>query len=319
MHPCGLPGGGFAAQVLTMAAREFMQRKGKSFRPMLVLLIGRATDPDFSIGPRHYKLAVISEMIHTASLIHDNVLEEGEVDTTQGTLVHQEVNVDVGNKVCILAGDFLLAKAAVELSLLDCAEVTEIVARGLESICEGGMLAYDAGQRDGIESVPTLDEYLHITHREISELIGNCCQCSAIISGHAADSAIAQACLLFGLELGMAQQLVAEADEMEALLKQCRRSPRKWPRAVPLSAPLLHAADAHPQLRDMIKRGFSEAQDAASAIALIDKSDAVRHTQELAERRAQEAAEALELLPNSATRTALVVLCHKVLAGAPLK
>jgi hypothetical protein len=85
-------------EVLTMAAREFMQRKGKSFRPMVVLLVGRATNPDFTIGNRHYKLAVIAEMIHTASLIHADVLEEDETDTSQGTLVHQEVALDVGNK-----------------------------------------------------------------------------------------------------------------------------------------------------------------------------------------------------------------------------
>ena len=110
--------------VLTMAAREFMDRKGKSFRPMVVLLIGGATNPDFTTGALHSKLAVISEMIHTASLIHNDVLEDHETDTSQGTLVHQEVTLEVGNKVCILAGDFLLAKAAVELSLLESSACT---------------------------------------------------------------------------------------------------------------------------------------------------------------------------------------------------
>ena len=57
--------------------------------------------------------------------------------------MHQEVALEVGNKVCILAGDFLLSKAAVELSLLASSDVTEIVARGLESICEGGTRAPD--------------------------------------------------------------------------------------------------------------------------------------------------------------------------------
>ena len=64
-----------------------------------MLLIGRATDADFKTDQRHSKLAVIAEMIHTASLIHEDVLEEHETDTSQGTLVHQEVALDVGNKV----------------------------------------------------------------------------------------------------------------------------------------------------------------------------------------------------------------------------
>merc|ERR1719181_1065147 len=104
-------------EVLTMAAREFSQRKGKSFRPMLVLLVGRATSPDFVTDVRHFKLGVISEMIHTASLIHADVLEENTdmSDSSQGTLVHQEVALDVGNKVCILAGDFLLSEVALDV------------------------------------------------------------------------------------------------------------------------------------------------------------------------------------------------------------
>merc|ERR1719478_2124211 len=158
--------------VLTMAAREFTARQGKSFRPMLVLLVGRATNPDFVISKRHFKLAVISEMIYTASLIHDDVLEENAdmSGAASGTLVHQEVALDVGNKVCILAGDFLLSKSAVELSLLDDDDVTELIARGLESICEGGMLAGNG-----------LEAYLAASARNNADLISECCQSACIL------------------------------------------------------------------------------------------------------------------------------------------
>jgi len=310
-------------EVLTMAAREFMQRKGKSFRPMVVLLVGRATNPDLVVGQLHYKLAVIAEMIHTASLIHADVLEEDETDTTQGTLVHQEVALDVGNKVCILAGDFLLAKAAVELSLLDHSAVTEIVAQGLESICEGGMLAadnLDAAEDESSSTVaPTLEQHLHVTARGTAHLIGNSCQCSAILSGHAANSTVAQACLQFGEGLAMAQQLVAEADAIEQLLKKSRRSPRKWPSSLQPTAPLLVAAEAYPELRPMLIHGFADVAEKASAIELLERADAIKRTHELATKHALEAQEALDVLPSSATRDAMLVLCHKVMTGAPIK
>ena len=196
--------------VLTMAAREFMDRKGKSFRPMLVLLIGRATDADFVTDTRHSKLAVISEMIHTASLIHADVLEEHETDTSQGTLVHQEVALEVGNKVCILAGDFLLAKAAVELSLLESSAVTEIVAKGLESICEGGMQAFGATSSPESLAELSLDLHLESVGASVAELVANSCQCSAILSGHERESTIARACHLYGYNLAMARELVKE-------------------------------------------------------------------------------------------------------------
>lgn len=311
----GSPGAISSNEVLSMAAREFMDRKGKSFRPMLVLLVGRATNPDFALSNLHYKLAVIAEMIHTASLIHDDVLEDGETDTSQGTLVHQEVALDVGNKVCILAGDFLLAKAAVELSLLDSSPVTEIVARGLESIMEGDMMT--AEYTDGGDDA--LDAHLHIVRRRSAELIGNACQCSAILSGHEADSTVAQACLLFGNGIAMAQALVAEAEATEALLKQSRRSPKKFPHALPLSAPLLVAAGKYPEVHALLERGFSSSQDAAAMIEYLDASDAVGATLRIATEHAQNAVEALEALPISDTRKSLLVLSHKVLTGARIK
>merc|ERR1719316_1662783 len=128
----GDKGGLSGNAVFTMAAREFMGRKGKSFRPMLVLLLGRATAKDYTTDARHLKLAVISEMIHTASLIHVEVLEsDTDSDSKLGTKIHQEVDLEVGNKVCVLA------RAALELSLLEDPKVVEIVAKGLEAICEG--------------------------------------------------------------------------------------------------------------------------------------------------------------------------------------
>jgi len=308
-------------EVLTMAAREFSQRKGKSFRPMLVLLVGRATSPDFVTDVRHFKLGVISEMIHTASLIHADVLEENTdmSDSSQGTLVHQEVALDVGNKVCILAGDFLLSKAAVELSLLDNSDVTELVARGLEAICEGGMMESD-NDRDAADAGLSLERYLGASMSNTAQLIGNSCHSSSILSGHDVDSIVAQACMSFGEELALAQQLVTEAEEMTDLLKTCRRSTKKWPTSLAPTAPLLIASDTYPlELRPIIARGYSQPADAAQTIELIDRSRAIFKTLQMAGDHAQAAADALEVLPKSSARDALYVLCYKVLAGISIK
>ena len=311
--------------VLTMAAREFMNRKGKSFRPMLALLIGRATSRDFTTDGRHSKLAVISEMIHTASLIHSDVLEEDEADTSQGTLVHQEVALEVGNKVCILAGDFLLAKAAVELSLLESGDVTEIVAQGLESICEGGMRAYNSTAEPETLHTLSLDGHLATVRSSIGALIANVCQCSAILSGHEKDSVVAQACSLYGENLAMARHLVGEAEEIDAALRKSRRNPKSLPSHLPRGvhgvarAPLLIAAEAHPEVRQVLA-GAASGEDAPAACAeLVEASDAVAATRRLAGEYAKTAAEVIEALPPSATRDALVLLCHKVVTGAPIK
>ena len=308
-------GGGALArnEVLTMAAREFMQRKGKSFRPMLVLLVGRATGADFVAEPRHTKLAVIAEMIHTASLIHADVLEEDldrvdQEDDRMGTVVHQEVALDVGNKVCILAGDFLLAKAAVELSLLCNSDVTAIVAGGLEQICEGGMKSYDPSEGDASMS-RSLDEPLDACRRRHAQLIGNACQAAAVISGHEADSTVAMGVLEFGVELAMAQLLCQEAQEAEKLIKAAKG--RGAIKAAPVpSAPLYASMEKEPQLRTLLLQRDTYA---AQALELVERGGGVARTWELAAESAQNAANLLQILPASAARDALVVLCHKVL------
>jgi len=300
-----------------MAAREFMDRKGKSFRPMVVLLIGSATHPDFTTGNLHSKLAVISEMIHTASLIHADVLEDHETDTSQGTLVHQEVTLEVGNKVCILAGDFLLAKAAVELSMLENSAVTEIVAQGLEYICEGGMMSYRNTEGEVSVAELTLDDHCAAIAQQVAALIANSCQCAAILSGHERDSTVASACRLYGESLGMARELIKEADEVDIALRKCRRNSKKLRSILPpfVRAPILIASERHPEVRSLLLAG----RPAKEAAELLERSGAVRATRERASRHAQDAADALMVLPNSATRDALMVLCHKVVTGSPLK
>jgi geranylgeranyl pyrophosphate synthase len=307
-------------EVLTMAAREFTARQGKSFRPMLVLLVGRATNPDFVISKRHFKLAVIAEMIHTASLIHGDVLEENAdpSEEEKGTVVHQEVALDVGNKVCILAGDFLLSKSAVELALLDDDDVTELIARGLEAICEGGMLASDVD--DAMLEGKGLEAYLAASALNNADLISECCHSASILSGHLVDDLTAQACRNFGKDLATAQQLVGEAEQAELLIKASRTRQVKWPEAVAQhSAPIMYACDHYPELRPVVLDGQRSKACVATTVELLERSNAVEHTLAMAAERAQAAAESLELLPTSAARDALVVLCHRVLSSTPIK
>merc|ERR1740130_579503 len=207
-------------------------------------------------------------MIHTASLIHGDVLEENAdpSEEEKGTVVHQEVALDVGNKVCILAGDFLLSKSAVELALLDDDDVTELIARGLEAICEGGMLASDVDD--------------------------------AMLEGK-------------GLEAYLAAS---------ALIKASRTRQVKWPEAVAQhSAPIMYACDHYPELRPVVLDGQRSKACVATTVELLERSNAVEHTLKMAAESAQAAAESLELLPSSAARDALVVLCHRVLSSTPIK
>ena len=207
--------------------------------------------------------------------------------------------------------------AAVELSMLESSSVTEIVARGLEAICEGGMQSFGNTKTPEAVAELTLSQHLGALSDSVGELIGNSCQCSAILSGHERNSTVAKACRLYGLHLGMARELIKEADELEAALRKSRRNPAKLSALLPsnVRAPILKGAEKYPELRHLL----GEKPAPKNAVAMLERSKAIAATRGLASEYAQEAADALAVLPSSSTRDALMVLCHKVVTGAPLK
>lgn len=123
----------------------------------------------------------------------------------------------------------------------------------------------------------------------------------------------------------MARHLVGEADEIDYALRKSRRNPASLPAHLPRGVhgvartPILLAAEEYPEVRAIL-RGAAHGTDAPAAAAeLLDRSGAVATTRKLALEHAQAAAEALEALPASSTRDALMVLTSKVVTGSPLK
>lgn len=93
--------------ILSAAAEHLFGAGGKRLRPAIVLLVSRGTMPEQAITPRHRRLAEITEMIHTASLVHDDVVDESETRRNVPT-----VNSFFGNRIAVLAGDFLFAQSS---------------------------------------------------------------------------------------------------------------------------------------------------------------------------------------------------------------
>ncbi|CAN0470878.1 unnamed protein product, partial [Ectocarpus sp. 8 AP-2014] len=129
--------------VLSMAAKHFFEKRhGKRFRPTIVALMALATcdkpmeaHRDSEGYTRQGQLGQITEMIHVASLIHDDVLDEAEV-RRGGMAVHKLYS----NKVAVLAGDYLLARASVLLARLGDVQVVEIMATALDSLVQGEIM-----------------------------------------------------------------------------------------------------------------------------------------------------------------------------------
>lgn len=236
---------------LDTVAKYYTQSEGKYVRPMLVLLMSRATaltprstsrvggiggrsvdnpltdvsiladeNPDTPISsirhdtaytpedsdilPSQRRLAEITELIHTASLLHDDV-----IDHSVSRRSAPSANIEFGNKMAVLAGDFLLGRASVALARLRDPEVTELLATVIANLVEGEFMQLKNTARD--EKNPawtedTVSYYLQKTYLKSASLISKSCRAAAILGGSTPE--VVEAAYLYGKNLGLAFQLV---------------------------------------------------------------------------------------------------------------
>ncbi len=166
---------------------------GKRLRPALLLLSGKAVG---DVAREHLVLAAVVEMIHTATLVHDDVLEEATLRRYR-----QTVNARWSNESSVLLGDYLFSHAFYLASTLDSTYGCRVIGRATNIVCEGELRQVNSrGNFDLSE-----EEYLSIIEAKTGELCACCCQLGAHYAG--ADAARTTAMSRFGRDLGVAFQI----------------------------------------------------------------------------------------------------------------
>ena len=151
--------------------------------------------------PLQRRLAEITELIHTASLLHDDVIDGA--DTRRGV---GSVNKMFGNKLAVLSGDFLLARASVCLARLRNVPCVELLSSVIEHLVKGEVMQLHVALRNN-ESIKTaFDLYLKKTYFKTGSLIANSCKAISILGGYPDD--VTKAAFLYGMHVGIAFQLV---------------------------------------------------------------------------------------------------------------
>ncbi|KAJ8600514.1 hypothetical protein CTAYLR_009212 [Chrysophaeum taylorii] len=267
--------------LLQEAAREFFERRERAFRPAVVILVARALPlvaPEAEasiIAARQCLLAEIVEMMSTAQIIHDTVLEEDD-DSALGNVAHRVYSSSAGNKVSVLAGDFLLARCSVALSQLGDLRVVELMAAALENMVHGNVLRRD---------VTDIASYEEATRLKTSSLVANACLSAAVLAGHHPDSDLARAVYAYADELGLAYQTVADVIIFDELSKNDEAS-----RA--------HLLDFLPPVVYAPKKG--------------NVQTGLRHALDAAKTHANNAISSLDPLPPSAEKLALLKMVDYV-------
>lgn len=299
--------------VLTMAASHFFdQRQGKRFRPTIVALMAQAVSsnsPELYGGQRikekQLQLGQITEMIHVASLIHDDVLDEADM-RRGGASVHTMYT----NKVAVLAGDYLLARASVLLARLQHFQVVEVMASALDALVQGEIMQ----ARSKKEELLDINFYLRKSYFKTASLICASCKSAALLSGYDEKDTITIAAEEFGYHLGMAYQIIDDILDFTGASAALGKPAQADMQLGLATAPILYASESIPELRPLIQRRFKEKGDVQRAVELTVSTDAVAKSYSLAEFHAQRGVDAILRLPASDARSALLKILHLALA-----
>ncbi|KAF2267385.1 terpenoid synthase [Lojkania enalia] len=342
---------------LDTVAKYYTQSEGKYVRPMLVLLMSRATaltpkisrersaysvnapitDPDVltdknpsapqysplsslsrdaaytaeqsDILPSQRRLAEITELIHTASLLHDDV-----IDHSVSRRSAPSANIEFGNKMAVLAGDFLLGRASVALARLRDPEVTELLATVIANLVEGEFMQLKNTARD--EKNPawtedTLTYYLQKTYLKSASLISKSCRAAAILGQNTPE--VVEAAYLYGKNLGLAFQLVDDMLDYTISGEELGKPAGADLELGLATAPLLFAWKDNKSLGKLVGRKFSADGDVQKAREIVAESTGLEQTRALAQEYVNKAIQAVSFFPESEAKDGLIEMCTKVM------
>ncbi|XP_048438654.1 solanesyl diphosphate synthase 3, chloroplastic/mitochondrial-like [Pyrus x bretschneideri] len=314
---------------LSFAAEYFFKMgvEGKRFRSTVLLLMSTAlniTVPEpptelqelqealsTDLRARQQRIAEITEMFHVASLLHDDVLDDA--DTRRGV---GSVNREMGNKLAVLAGDFLLSRACVALASLRSTEVVLLMSRVVEHLVTGEtmQMTTTSDQRFSMEY------YMQKTYYKTASLISNSCKSVAVLAGH--QSEVVALAYDYGKNLGLAFQLIDDVLDFTGTSASLGKASLSDIRHGIVTAPMLFAMEEFPQLRTVVEQGLdNNPANIELALNYLGRSRGIHKTRELATKHANLAAAAIKSLPKSEdenvrkSRTALIDLTQVVITG----
>ena len=272
---------------------------GKRLRPLLHLLCARAAGYE---GSHQHTLAAIVEFIHTATLLHDDVVDGSDLRRGQDT-----ANALFGNEASVLVGDFLYSRAFEMMVEIDNMRVMDILAHATNTIAEGEVM-----QLLNVHDPDTTEEhYLEVIRFKTAKLFEAAGRLGAVIAACPAEHE--EALAAYGMHLGTAFQLIDDVLDYSASSDQLGKNVGDDLAEGKPTLPLIYAmregsADEVAVVRKAIESGGLEQIDAV--LAAIESTGAITYTARAAERAAEKAVAALASIPATDYRTALESLAR---------
>lgn len=284
--------------LVNQIAEYIISAGGKRIRPALVLLMARAFGYN---GTHHHDLAAVVEFIHTATLLHDDVVDESSLRRGR-----QTANALFGNAASVLVGDFVYSRAFQMMVSVDDMRVMRILSDATNVIAEGEVLQLlNMHDPDVTEA-----RYLQVIRSKTAKLFEAAAQLGALVAGASAEDV--EAAAEYGRSLGTAFQLIDDVLDYSGNASDIGKNVGDDLREGKPTLPLIHlmhngSTEQRALVRSCIEQGDEQHFDVI--LAAISSSGALDYTRGEAEKAATRASQAIAGLPDSQYKTSLLDLC----------
>lgn len=283
----------------------YFDSTGKSVRPKIVFLASRACNvtsaknKDFNfVSENQRNVAMISEMIHTGSLIHDDVVDVSSIRRGRDT-----VNKRWGDRNAVMAGNYVLSRASHLLASIGDTQVVVLISRIIDDLVRGEFMQ--------IDSNTNFENYLEKTYKKTASLMANSCKAVAHLSGSSKN--VVDGMYEYGRNVGIAFQLVDDLLDFSQTADTLGKPVAADLRLGLATAPVLFACDRHPFLHDLMIRRFKKPGDVEKTLEAVADSDGLEGTHMLAQQYCKDAKEQLACLEPSLEKDCLASIADAVL------
>ncbi|MCG3089947.1 polyprenyl synthetase family protein [Sporosarcina cyprini] len=283
-----------SSPIIRQASLHLLRAGGKRIRPIFVILASKFGD--YSLE-RVSKVAVSLELIHMASLVHDDVIDNS--DMRRG---FETVKSKWDNRIAMYTGDFIFSKALISIGEIEHAGVHRLLAETMLEICKGEIIQIDYQQKLD----QSLRDYLRRIKRKTALLLSSSCELGALVSG--ADSSLVRKMRRFGYFAGMAYQIVDDILDITATDEQLGKPAGSDLMNGHVTLPILYIKD-DPDFKPYMLKSFDGSltePERGEMLSYIRNSGAIEKAQAISDRYLSKAVAELEALPDGDAKKALL-------------
>nr|CRH07228.1 Octaprenyl-diphosphate synthase [Candidatus Magnetococcus massalia] len=287
-------------EMISMVGQHLLSSGGKRLRPILTLITAKMFG--YREGDTHALLAAVVEFIHTATLLHDDVVDKS--NTRRG---RETANSVWGNKAPILVGDFLFSRAFQIMVDNGDLRVLRIVADCCAIISEGEVMQLVASN----DLATNEERYLNVVKQKTASLFASASELGAVVGGQSDE--VAKRMYEYGMQLGIAYQLVDDLLDYSAETEKLGKNVGDDFQEGKMTLPVIHAYEkGDEEERAFWQRSLEEEDQPEGSFeharSLIQKHGSLDYAMAFAKQRIERAKEALSVVPESAEKSALIQL-----------